>query len=207
MSPATNTVNSNPKIRFQTFGVPYSNISNANKTSHPDCVGRLPSGPTNQCMAPPGRCRHPQCIAPSDCMATTNACNNGSFKIPPQHVRSDRKCQRSSNYMDATTAPECDGLGGKFNCRLLPPLEESGPEDVVLDDNMSSTTSGSYMVDHTEVDESGSKNCPTMTSTMWCAASSKSLCAGAAWSVAIIVIMCNQEIGMCESVNVFPWQC
>ena len=166
MAPATNTVNSNPKVRLQTFEVPYSNISNANKSNYPDCIGRHPSGPTYTCVAPPDRCRHPQCTAPSDCTTTTNECNNGNFQVPLQHDRSDKKCQQSGNYTDATTAPECDGHGGKCNCRLLPPLEESGPEDAALDDNMSSTTSGSYMVDHTEVDESGSKDCPTVTSTM-----------------------------------------
>ena len=180
MSPAVHAANGNKKLHFQTIGVPRSVVSSANRTNQPNCQGCLPPAPPTRCLAPNGMHQHPQYtvnVAP-DCLASPNTYSivgggqNYYFQKPPQNTRPTRRGQPSNSYLDVATAARADHnnggvvVGRKCNFHSPPPLEESGSEDVTLEDNVSSTTSGSYMVDHTDVDEPTTKDFPAMNATM-----------------------------------------
>lgn len=181
MSPATPATHGNKKLRFQTVGVPCGNTSNDNRINQPNCLGCLHAVSPNRCLAPPGICQHPQytvamqpdCTAPPSTYSNASSGQKYYFQTPLQHIRPDRNGQQSNNYLDSETAAQSGSdirIGGGQTCNYQspPPLDESGPEDVTLDDNVSSTTSGSYMVDHADVDERTTKDFPVMNATMWC---------------------------------------
>ena len=180
MSPAVHAANGNKKLHFQTVGVPRGVVSNASRTNQPNCQGCLPPAPPTRCLGPNGMHQHPLYtvnVAP-DCLASPKAYNivgsgqNYYFQKPPQNTRPTRMGQPSNSYLDVASAARVEHnnggtvVGRKCNFHSPPPLDESGSEDVTLEDNVSSTTSGSYMVDHTDVDEPTTKGIPAMNATM-----------------------------------------